>query len=50
MRLNKKVFSRAMYVLFILFMSCLLSYQVGKDAARRDARIEAESVDVRCLD
>lgn len=50
MRLTGKGFSNVMYLLYILAMSCLLAYQIGQDAAHRDARIKAESAYMPCSD
>lgn len=41
MRSDKKYFSTFMAFLFLILVASYLSYQIGKDAASRDARIKA---------
>lgn len=41
MKYDKKYISTLMAFLFIILEASYLSYQIGKDAASRDARIKA---------
>ena len=43
MRSNKKTFSTFISFLLFLLIAFYFSYQIGKDAAHRDARIKARS-------
>lgn len=41
MKSDKRYFSTFTSFLFLIFIASYLSYQIGKDAATRDARIKA---------
>jgi len=46
MRSDKKYFSTFMAFLFLILIASYLSYQFGKDAASRDARIKAAKEEI----
>lgn len=45
MKCGNKNFSTVMALLFLLLVAVYFSYQIGKDAARRDARIKLEKTE-----
>ena len=46
MKSDKKYFSTFMAFLFFILIASYLSYQIGKDAASRDARIKAAKSEI----